>query len=577
MSRRAKILIGAAVLLALLIAGVMVHHHRVKGAAARYRAELVRMGEPLTWQEVIPPPLKPDENSASQFMSLVAQLPQTGVLASNYPNTMEMTGPGKAMAGWAMPWVGAPEFTRHSNSWDEAVADYRAQAALLQEFHMLIDQPGLDFGLDYSQTANLAIMHLAWLKPAAMHLCGGSACELRQGQPSAALSHLRAALALARERPQEPLLITELVRIAIAAIVGNATWDYLHAPGLSEADLEVLQQNWSQLEFFGPVERALLGERCFMMGTLAEMHESSAGFARLTQGAALPFGGGAGGTPPNGLFEKALSLAKEGWDRTKFSVAEGAWRVSWSHTDELRMLKGQQAFIEVARTAAADGHASNALRLEAEFERAGLIPESSGESVWLSGASFAALQTMFSDSVAGTDRAFTKALLGEVTARLTTTAIALARYRLRHGNYPPDLNALVPDLLPAAPRDPADGAPLRYRRAGENGYLLYSVGEDLVDDGGSPLKPEAEGAGRNLWWGLGRDWVWVEPATPSEVEAWWRGELERNFPNLVSNDESPSMPSALRAATITNLAREWTGECFQALTNTSVRTTRAEP
>jgi len=577
MSGRAKILIGAAVLLAVLIAAVMVHHHRVKGAAARYRAELFRLGEPLTWKEVIPPPLKADENSASRFMSLVGQLPQTGVLASNYPITTEMVVPGKAMAGWAMPWVGAPVFKDCSNSWEEALADYHTQAGELCEFHALTKHPDMDFRLDYSQTANLTIMHLAQLKQAAGRLCCGSACELRQGQPSAALSHLRAALALARERPQEPLLITELVRIAIAAIAGNATWDYLQAPGLNEEDLEGLQQDWSQLEFFGPMERAFLGERCFMLGTLAEMHESSAGFARLTQGAALPFGGGAGGTPPNGLFEKGLSLAKEGWDRTKFSVAEGAWRVSWSHTDELRMLKGQQALTEVARTAAADGHASNALRLVAEFEQSGLIPGSSGESVWLGGASFAALQTMFSDSVAGTDKAFTKALLGEVNARLATTAIALERYHLRYGHYPPDLNALVPDLLQGVPRDPADGAPLRYRPTSENGYLLYSVGEDLVDDGGNPLKPEAKGAGGNLWWGLGRDWVWAQPAAPSEVEAWWRDELERNFNKLSADDESPSMPSALRAQTITNLAREWTGQCFQALTNTSARTTRAEP
>jgi hypothetical protein len=45
------------------------------------------------------------------------------------------------------------------------------------------------------------------------------------------------------------------------------------------------------------------------------------------------------------------------------------------------------------------------------------------------------------------------------------------------------LEDLVLQYLPAVPRDPFDGQPLRMA-AGPEGLLLYSVGKDGVDDGG---------------------------------------------------------------------------------------------
>jgi hypothetical protein len=40
--------------------------------------------------------------------------------------------------------------------------------------------------------------------------------------------------------------------------------------------------------------------------------------------------------------------------------------------------------------------------------------------------------------------------------------------------------------LNAVLTDPFDGQPLRYRNQG-TGYVLYSIGPDLKDDGGKPM------------------------------------------------------------------------------------------
>ena len=67
-------------------------------------------------------------------------------------------------------------------------------------------------------------------------------------------------------------------------------------------------------------------------------------------------------------------------------------------------------------------------------------------------------------------------------------ALALEVHRGRHGDWPATLGELTPDLLPSVPRDRFTGESLRYRVAGGE-VVVYSVGQDLDDDGG--LLPEA--------------------------------------------------------------------------------------
>ena len=109
--------------------------------------------------------------------------------------------------------------------------------------------------------------------------------------------------------------------------------------------------------------------------------------------------------------------------------------------------------------------------------------------------------------------------VSEVGRELTTTALALKRYQLRHGQYPAELSALVPEFLPAIPRDPADGKPLRYHLKPAAAFLLYSVGEDGVDNGGD-ASPTTQS--ETFGWQKGRDLVWPTPATAEEVSTYYQ-------------------------------------------------------
>ena len=86
---------------------------------------------------------------------------------------------------------------------------------------------------------------------------------------------------------------------------------------------------------------------------------------------------------------------------------------------------------------------------------------------------------------------FSKVRTREVDAdtqnALLLTALALRAYKLVHGEYPAALSALVPEYLKAVPLDPfALSGPLSYKLRGAN-FVLYSVGPDGKDDGGTAI------------------------------------------------------------------------------------------
>jgi hypothetical protein len=76
--------------------------------------------------------------------------------------------------------------------------------------------------------------------------------------------------------------------------------------------------------------------------------------------------------------------------------------------------------------------------------------------------------------------------------QLAATAIAVQRYRQKHGKLPESLKQLVPESLGEVPADPFDGKPLRYVVRGEEA-VLYSVGPNRRDDGGKAGEQSNEG------------------------------------------------------------------------------------
>jgi hypothetical protein len=63
-------------------------------------------------------------------------------------------------------------------------------------------------------------------------------------------------------------------------------------------------------------------------------------------------------------------------------------------------------------------------------------------------------------------------------------SLALDLYHREQGRYPESLDELIPQYISTLPYDPFVDRPFGYRLDERDGYILYSVGDDCVDNGG---------------------------------------------------------------------------------------------
>jgi hypothetical protein len=102
------------------------------------------------------------------------------------------------------------------------------------------------------------------------------------------------------------------------------------------------------------------------------------------------------------------------------------------------------------------------------------------------------------------EAAFMKAATLEALILTARVGLACRIFKSRTGEYPENLEALVPGLLTEVPVDPFTGKPLVYRREGK-GFIVYSFGSNLKDDDGRSTYEI-----KSLVTEKDDDWTWKE-------------------------------------------------------------------
>lgn len=95
---------------------------------------------------------------------------------------------------------------------------------------------------------------------------------------------------------------------------------------------------------------------------------------------------------------------------------------------------------------------------------------------------------------------FTQTLL-----ECTRTACAVELYRLANSRLPERLDDLDPAFLAEVPKDPLTGAALVYKPSPDGSFVIYGVGWNETDDGGSLHSPTSKNPQKQLDWGLSID------------------------------------------------------------------------
>ena len=506
MKLRWKILIAVDVLLGIGVLLAVVRHYQLRAMTDAYIAQLKAEGEPLDLTQVLPPPVPPEKNSADTLRQAAAVTEaDEGWWVTNQVEAMTMVAPGKAMICWQQPDVRC-DFT--TDSWQEVGAALAKDAEALGQLRQIISKPDFDFQMNYDSgvaSLNFTNLNLAEAKYASQRLLMDTVEDLHNGDSANAVQNLRAMLAIAQALRDERLEISELVRIAIAQMALAGNWELLQAPEVTDKQLAELQQSWTNSNFIQSGLNALEMERISGRISLDKWRSSNAQFKHdliLT---------------PEKRAEFDMAPASL-WDRVKLGPELFVWRYWWSYEDQLRALKGYEVLTETLRSAQTNDFFEDALENQSnELDELGIakldikFPRLPSEESDFRG--------MLSESVLTTSAYVKRVMRVEVAREMMITAIALKRHQIKYGKYPPNLNSLVPEFISVVPHDSVDGKPLRYRLNTDGTFLLYSVGENSKDDGGSPaLEKGIEGSNFNWLNPHALDWVWPQPATPEEIK-----------------------------------------------------------
>ncbi|MDB6110705.1 MAG: hypothetical protein JWR69_2455 [Pedosphaera sp.] len=488
MKRNFKILL---VLCLALLAGFLVlllpnaHSRR---ELTKYKEQLRAQGEKLLISELAPVfPLNPS-NGAPKLISVVKNLPAS----QNSRQAMSMVAPGWARIGY-------------SNVSPVAMLEYTQNLHAVSELRDALNTPVFDFHPNYFSGSAMRLDFLAHLKGAELLTSAMVVEALQAGDFSEARADLLASVDVIRRFNQEPLLISGLVRAAMAWIAVGATWEALQAEQWTDGQLAELQARWQELEFLDTAGATLNMERAMMIDTFAAARKSytptpAMALVSLTN------------TPTGSLLQDAMEQPRQTFNRMVDRYPRyWTWKASWSHDEELYCLQIIDAALTAARQAKASGAFVPAM---SEFTRQATnvhnLHPAGDEHFRIVG---------FSPDGASYGRYLMKLADVEIMRRLMVTAIALKRFHLVHGAYPERLEILVPDYLQRPPIDPMDGKPLRYRLRPGGEFLLYSVGEDGEDNGGDANRVAR---GNLNFWVSARDAVWPSPATREGMEEYYK-------------------------------------------------------
>jgi hypothetical protein len=281
--------------------------------------------------------------------------------------------------------------------------------------------------------------------------------QAQAGDLKAALTSCRAALNAGRSVGDEPMLISQLIRMACTAATCQSVEFALSQGEAAPDELLALQRLLQHEAAFPAFFVALRGERAMLHEMLDALESGDVSLREVF-----------------GDDREAVALLR---------VIPG-----WYLRDSLRADHPHALALLTRRLAAA--------RLPAHEQVAAdqaLTAEARTWSLWDAPARRLLVPALEKVSVAERRRL--------ANVRCMIAAVAAERYRHEHGAWPESLDRLAPELLTEVPLDPFDGRPLRYRRT-TDGVVIYSVGEDLKDNGGKLRREEhtpAPDVGWRLW------------------------------------------------------------------------------
>jgi hypothetical protein len=440
-SWRKIVLLGSLSLLLLLVGGTFVWIKWVEHAAEKQlRAVIAELdqtdpGWRLEQIEDARKDIPDEENSALVVMQIVAKIPKPvpAITLRDQPKSWDMRLDESS-----------PEEELEPDIYWELRNELKGIQPLLKQARGLANMKDGRFPITYSPDfIGTLLPYTQGTREVGYLLRKDLLVRAREHDIDGALESARAAIIAGRSIGDEPLLVSQLVRMACNNLAANNIERALAQGQASDQALDRLQRLLAEEEGTPFLLIGLRGERAGFDGLMSYLEDGK----QILPGSVQP------GVSPQRLLR---GISGQGAGSNPLT---DAWESVTAHTDARRsrpiILRMLTESIQVAQLPP-EQRADRFKFLEQQVKSPDL-------------PAFVRLLMPATYKIAESD------LRTHATLRCAIVALAAERFRLANGRWPKDLAELVPAYLKQVPLDPYDGKPIRLRVVAD-GLLVYSIG-----------------------------------------------------------------------------------------------------
>jgi hypothetical protein len=346
------------------------------------------------------------------------------------------------------------------------------------------DRPKARFPIHYDEGPAMLTRHLSTLRSLSKILALRATAELESGRNEAALADVNLCFRLIESIKTEPMLISQLVRVAMLRNILQPVWEGVSAHRWTDQQLESFQKELVAIDFLSDYEWTMRYEYANRISLISDLRRGDLCapdyvdmFTIIT-----------GGTGSRDDSRKQMAPIARTLQLYLASCPSG-----WLYQDQMEIARFcQNNILSLVDTKEQRVYAKQIRHLEQHAPK-------------ITGSIRNCLVDIPEWSATGGGIHFAQ---GQTARNEAIVACALERYRIHYGRHPDSTEALSPEFIRNLPHDVIDGNPLRYRRTADGQFVLYSVGWDEIDNGGVVDKETHS-------WGRTGDWAWSYPSATS--------------------------------------------------------------
>ena len=429
-------------LFVLLVVASIAFPYMLRAKVNSQIAEIKAKGEPVSTADLAGPKIPDSENAAVIYM-------QAFKLISS-PEAEKEIGEASAL-------LSQKKREENPELWDKArqVVDRYHGALVLAE--KAVSRPKCQFPVNWGDSPDkIARPHLSEIRKLTRLTAIQALLDARAGKMDDAVRSIELGLKVSESLKSEPMIIGQIVRIACLTIASGNLQECLHYGDLNEALSKRLFLSFDSIELSDSITSAMEDERAFGISCFRVTRENPFSMTDAS----------------DSILDNSNRKASRNPRRP------GAFWVSFTCADELFYLKTMDEYIDRANLSYQE--------IKARFPNIDNGPKMPRYALISS-----ILLPVFSKGGLKRD-------IEIAEIRGNQIMLALLAYKDRFGSYPRNLTELRTKLGWALKEDPFSGKDFIYRKRGR-GFILYSIGENLKDDGAKtvpspigPLVPDKE-------------------------------------------------------------------------------------